>query len=236
MMSPPRRRRRLRRGHRLPSRSAAAQTWPAWPPGMPAGDAFPATGPGVTGQEALPGPGIAPIPRLGHDRCMEMRAELVISAPAEDAWAVVGEGFGEIGEWASAIAESSMEGQPGTGQVRTCHVAGFGPVAPGVIKERLIDFDPEAMSLSYEAEEGMPGFIARAVSRWSVYAGPGRSCTVRIHATLTLRAAVRPLGPLLRQRMRADTRQALAELRHRIETGRPHPAKAAALAGEQVRP
>ncbi len=167
---------------------------------------------------------------------MEMRAELVISAPAEDAWAVVGERFGEIGEWASAITKSVMDGQPGAGQVRTCHVAGFGPVAPGVIKEWLTDFDPEARSLSYEAAEGMPRFIARAVSRWSVHAGPGRSCTVRIDATLTLRPAARPLGPVLRWRMRADTRRALAELRHRIETGRPHPAKAAALGGEQVRP
>ena len=58
---------------------------------------------------------------------MEMRAELVISASAEDAWAVVGERFGEIGEWASAITKSVMDGQPGVSQMRTCHVSGFGP-------------------------------------------------------------------------------------------------------------
>ncbi len=167
---------------------------------------------------------------------MEMRAELVVGKPAEDAWAVVGERFGEIGEWASAIAKSSMDGQPGAGQVRTCHVAGFGPVAPGVIRERLVSFDPEARSLSYEAAEGLPGFIARAVNRWSVHPGPGRSCTVRIHATLTLRPTARPLGPVLRWRMRADTRRALAELRHRVETGRPHSVKTAMLAGRKVRP
>jgi len=80
---------------------------------------------GVTDQEALPCPGIAPVPPLGDDRCMEMRSELVISAPDEDAWVVVGERFREIGEWASAITESGMDGQPGAGQVRTCHVAGF---------------------------------------------------------------------------------------------------------------
>ncbi len=144
----------------------------------PAGGPFPVAGLGVTGQEALPCPGIAPVPPLGHDRCMEMRSELVISAPAEDAWVVVGERFGEIGEWASAITESVMDGQPDVGQVRTCRVAGFGPLAPGVIRERLAGFDPEARSLSYEAAEGMPGFIVRAVSRWSVHAGsavPARS-------------------------------------------------------------
>jgi hypothetical protein len=112
-----------------------------------------------------------------------------------------------------------MDGSPAVGRVRTCHVAGFGPIAAGVIKERLIEFDPEARSLSYEAAAGMPWFIAGAVSRWSVHSGPGSACTVQIHATLALRRAARPLSPVLRWRLRADTRRALAELRHRVETG-----------------
>jgi len=141
----------------------------------------------------------------GHDRGMKMRAELVISAPAEDTWAVVGERFGEIGEWASPITRSAMDGPPAAGRVRTCHVAGFGPVPPGVIRERLLHFDPQARSLSYEAASGMPGFIRRAVSCWSVRQGPGEASTVRIRATVTLRPAARLLGPALRWRMRADT-------------------------------
>ena len=80
--------------------------------------------------------------RLGHDRRMEMRAEVVINAPGEDAWVVVGERFGDIGEWASAITESVVDGPPAVGRVRTCQVAGFGPIAAGVVKERLIEFDP----------------------------------------------------------------------------------------------
>jgi Polyketide cyclase / dehydrase and lipid transport len=166
---------------------------------------------------------------------MEMRAEVVVDASAEDAWAVVGERFGQIGEWASAITESAMDGMPRVGAVRTCHVAGFGPVAPGVIKERLTGFDQQARSLSYEAAEGMPGFVVHAVNRWSVEPGPGGGCTIKIHATLTLRWPARPLGPVLRWRMRADIRRVLAELRCRVKTGRAHPAKAAALAAGKPR-
>ena len=81
---------------------------------------------------------------------MEIRAELAINAPAEDAWVVVGERFGQISEWASAVTGSAMDGQPAVGRVRTCQVAGFGPIAAGVIRERLIRFDPDARSLSYE--------------------------------------------------------------------------------------
>jgi len=167
---------------------------------------------------------------------MKMRAELKISAPAQDAWVVVGERFGEIGEWASAITMSVMDGPPGPGQVRTCHVAGFGPIAPGLIRERLVRFDPGARSLSYQAAEGMPGFIVRAASRWSVHEEPGGTCLVRIDATLTLRPIARPLGPVLRWRMRAGTRRVLAELRHRVETGRPHPAKLAMPTSEAALP
>jgi len=166
---------------------------------------------------------------------MEMRAEVVINARAEDAWLVVGDRFGQISEWASAITESSIDGRPGAGRVRTCVVRGFGPFGPGVIKERLTRFDLDARSLSYEAAEGMPGVIVHAVNRWSVTPGPGGGCTVKIHATLTLRPAARLLGPVLRRRMRADTRRSLAELRHRVETGRPPPSKITASAGGTAR-
>ena len=165
---------------------------------------------------------------------MEMRAELVINAPAEDAWVVVGERFGDIAGWASAITESVMDGPPVAGRVRTCQVAGFGPIAAGVIKERLIEFDPQARSLSYEAAAGMPWFIAGAVSHWSVHAGPGSACTVRIRATLALRLAARPLSPALRWRMRADTRRVLAELRHEVEAHHPDPATLARLPAEEA--
>jgi hypothetical protein len=84
--------------------------------------------------KVFPCQGIALLAWLGHDRRMEMRAELVINAPAEDAWVVVGERFGDIGEWASAITESVMDGPPAVGRVRTCQVARFGPIAAGVIK------------------------------------------------------------------------------------------------------
>ena len=162
---------------------------------------------------------------------MEMRAELRIDARPGAAWAVIGEQFGQVGDWACPITDSSIDGPPGAGVVRTCHIAGFGPVGPGVITERLTLFDPAGRSLEYEAAEGMPSFIVRAVNRWSVHAGPGGTCVVRVHATLTLRPWARALGPLLRWRMRAASRQVLDDLRHRVETGLPHPRKAAALAG-----
>jgi len=156
---------------------------------------------------------------------MELYKEIVVRAPAAAAWAVLGERFGQIAEWAAPITASSLEGALGVGAVRTCHIAGFGPVAPAAIRERLIDFDPQARSFTYEALDGMPGFIAKAINRWSVHARDAGSCTVRTHATLELRGPVAWLGRLLKWKLQADGQRVLDELRHQIEHGRPHPRK-----------
>jgi hypothetical protein len=56
---------------------------------------------------------------------MELRANVMIDAPAAAAWAVLGERFGDIGEWATPITASALDHALGSGSVRTCHVAGF---------------------------------------------------------------------------------------------------------------
>src|SRR5262249_55754755 len=100
---------------------------------------------------------------------MEIRAKVLINAPAQAAWAVLGDEFGEIGQWAAPIVFSSVDSQPGPGAVRTCQIAGFGPFRVGSVKERLLQFDPVAMTLSYESADGMPSFVSRAINHWSVH-------------------------------------------------------------------
>lgn len=165
---------------------------------------------------------------------MELKAEVVVNAPAGAAWAIIGEHFGRIGEWATPISASSLDGDPCVGAVRTCHIAGFGPVKPGVIRERLVAFDPVSRSFAYEAAEGMPRFFGYAINRWSVHALDDRRCVVRIHATLQLRGPMRMLGLLLKIKMSRDSRGVLEELCHRIEAGTPHPRKLEALAKQRV--
>ena len=157
---------------------------------------------------------------------MEMRAQITVHVPADQAWTLVGERFGQIATWASPITASVLDGSPGEGAVRTCHVRGFGPVPPGIIRERLLSYDPETRSLSYEAD-GLPWFVTRAVSRWSVHPVDGGTCTVGVHATLTLNLLLRPFGPAMRRRMMIDSAAVLDDLAHRLQTGSPHPRKIA---------
>ena len=165
---------------------------------------------------------------------MELHAETVINAPARAAWAVLGEGFGKICEWATPIVASSLDGDPRAGAVRVCHTARFGPVAGGVIKERLFAFDPEGMSFAYESIEGLPRFFERAVNQWSVHPLADGRCVVRTHATVKLRGPIVLLSFPLKHSLRAGGARVLDELRHRIERGEPHTRKAKSVAANPV--
>ena len=159
---------------------------------------------------------------------MELREAVMVRVLADQAWALVGEAFAAMGTWATPVVTSTMDAPAAPGSVRTCHIRGFGPVAPGVVKERLARFDPAQRSLSYEWVEGRPSFIVQAINRWSVHSLEEGRCAVRVHVTLTLHPMVRPLEPLLRWWMSRDARAVLEELAYRLETGTPHPRKLAA--------
>lgn len=157
---------------------------------------------------------------------MNLRAEVIIDAPSTAAWAVLGERFAHIDQWAGPITTSTFDGELGLGAVRTCHFLGFGPVAPGVVRERLIDFDPERLTLAYESIDGMPQFIQKAVNRWSVEAIGQTRCLVRSRATLKLRGPIVLVSLLFRWRMQVNAARVLDELRYQVERGQPHPRKA----------
>lgn len=161
---------------------------------------------------------------------MDLRLEIVVNAPARAAWEVLGERFADIGEWASPITSSSLDGAPRVGAVRTCHTLRIGPIPAGTIKERLIEYDPASMSFAYEAVDGMPGFIKRAANAWSVHPLDDERCLVRAGATVALRGPAALLGFLLKRKLQSDGARVLDELRHRIEHGRPHPRKMKSMA------
>ena len=167
-------------------------------------------------------------------RGMELQAELIINAPARVAWTVLGQGFGKICEWAAPIVASSLEGELGPGAVRICHTARFGPVAGGVIKERLLAFDADSMSFTYESIAGMPKFIERATNKWSIHAVDEGRCIVRTHAFVRLRGPMVLLSFLLRRSFHAGGARVLEELRHRIERGEAHPRKAKSVAANPI--
>ena len=165
---------------------------------------------------------------------MDIRAEIAIDATPLAAWTALGERFGDIADWAAPIVASSCtlngEGSPEVGSVRTCRTAGFGPMGPGTIQERLTAFDRDAMSFAYEAVSGMPGAVARAVNRWSIRPRGIAGCTVASQATVELNGLARPLGFLLRRSLERSGARVLEDLKHHLERGGPSPRKTRSVA------
>jgi Polyketide cyclase / dehydrase and lipid transport len=162
---------------------------------------------------------------------MDLLMQHEMGVPADRAWDVVGRHFADIAGWAAPILGSSLDAPaPAVGATRTCHILGVGPFPAGVVREQLLHYDDAARSLHYQAVDGMPGFVTRAVNRWTVVPLAADRCAVRVHATLTLSRPVRWLAPVLRIRMRGESRAVLTDLEHVLLTGRPHPRKEPARA------
>jgi hypothetical protein len=164
----------------------------------------------------------------------------VITAPAAAVWEVIGPGYANIGEWATAIpASTGLPRQPTTAQhVRGAHadlgldtapvagrVCSTGlAIAPEVI-ETLVAYDDANRSLTYEAA-GMPSFVTTARNTWTVTPLDNDTCVVTLDAQFDTRGI---LGTLARWVMFAQldrTSQHLGDdLRHFVENGRPSPRK-----------
>ena len=99
----------------------------------------------------------------------KVEKEITIDVSAAELWQMVGPGFVEVYKWSSNVDHA--EGK-GTGEFegavcseRSCdvNVKGFNKLS-----ERLTGYDEEAMNLSYEVTDGMPGFVVEASNFWQV--------------------------------------------------------------------
>lgn len=161
---------------------------------------------------------------------MEINVEIAIDKPAAAVWKVLGEDFADIGAWSSNVVSSSMDTAPAVGAVRTAEIAATGPIKPGDARETLTSFDLAAMSLVYRATEGIPGFIKSAANAWSVHEIDADHSLVKANATMEIGGLMTLLSPLLKMQVKAVGTRYVEELKHYVETGRPHPRKAKAIA------
>ena len=155
---------------------------------------------------------------------MNLIVKTPVAVPAETAWRLMGEDFGNVAEWTSFLSASSLDGPVRQGALRTCTPRkGFGPFEPAEVTERLVVYQPEAMILEYEVLVGLPDMVKTARNRWRIHAvGEGR-CLIHSHAVIEIRGLMRLLSPLLKMMMLRDLRKAHHEMRYRLVEGRPHP-------------
>lgn len=143
---------------------------------------------------------------------MDVHISRELSVSAEEVWQVVGERFDDL-TWAPLVTASAMEGVLGVGAVRVCRFPPIPFATTGRICERLLEFNRESRTLTYQAVDA-PGIMNRAVNRWTVTPISAGRCRVDLHATIELRGVARVFTPIVRmfiRRMSARTFDRLAD-------------------------
>jgi hypothetical protein len=168
----------------------------------------------------------------------ELSTDLIITAPAEQIWEVIGRRFDRIGDWATAIQHSTAlpnAAATTAGSVLPVARAVHAPVPGRVcrtgirlvpqVTEILIAYDDVNRTLTYQAS-GLPAFVILARNTWTVTAIDAH------HSRVSLRArfdTAGPLGLLGRWAILAQTRRTgrhlTEDLRHYVQTGQPSPRK-----------
>ena len=99
----------------------------------------------------------------------DVEREIVINVSAEELWEMVGPGFVKVYDWSSNVDHAEGKGQ-GEFEGAVCserfckvNVKGFSEIS-----EKLTKYDADRMNLAYEVQEGMPGFVTKAVNDWTV--------------------------------------------------------------------
>ena len=98
-----------------------------------------------------------------------LEKEITIEVSAEKLWDMVGPGFVDVYKWSSNVDHATGKGEGQfAGAVcdeRFCdvNVKGFSKIS-----EKLTKYDEQRMNLAYAVQEGMPGFITKAVNDWTV--------------------------------------------------------------------
>lgn len=177
----------------------------------------------------------------------ELSTDLIVGAPADQVWEVIGPGFDRIGEWATAIptstatppARPAIDAADGGGLRLPVAAAIDAPVAGRVcrtgirlvpeVTETLIDYDDANRTLTYQAS-GMPRFVTLARNTWTVTPLDTHRSRVSLHAQFDTRGLLGLLGWAILAQTRRTSRHLADDLRHYVETGTPHPANNASNA------
>jgi hypothetical protein len=170
---------------------------------------------------------------------MRIQRSIDVSASATDAWALLADGFGDIGTWTTAVDGSNLVGgQVEVGAERHCKVSG--PLSgDGITVERITAFDPGGMTYSYEAVRGLPSFLRSAHNTLSVTPLAGNRCRIHADAAIALPWWRVPLGPVIWLGVGFAIRKFFSDLQYRLEQGAPRPELArravAVLSSEAVK-
>ncbi len=147
--------------------------------------------------------------------------EIELDISAQKAWELVGEKFGETGQWTSELDSSYMVGETGEGGHRVCKQG------KKTFTEHLLKYDPDIMALEYELIEGRPAIIASAGNQWVIQPLGANRCKLVMSPVFKPHWWAFFMAPLISLGLKGPINRVLEEFKHWAETGELHPRKVA---------
>lgn len=163
---------------------------------------------------------------------MRIQRSIDVNTSAADAWALLADGFGDIGAWTITVDRSHLVGhRVEVGAERHCQVSS-GPFGADEVVERVTAFDPGTMTYSYEAVCGLPRVLRSARNTLSLTPLAANRCRIHADGHIMLPWWLVPLGPIISLALGIVVRKFFRDLQYRLEHGVPRP-EVAARVGER---
>lgn len=148
-----------------------------------------------------------------------MTQRRVVDTSATRSWQVLAEQWGDVDQWSSVVTASETKGAQGKGMTRSCTVPG----TPG-FRETMLRYDEDARVISYQALEGMPPFVTKAVNTWTITPlGDSRAVVMADFQVDVAPGTPEPAVGMVKQQFSQLLDLTTDELVHFLETGKPHP-------------
>ena len=154
---------------------------------------------------------------------LSIRQSVEVAASPDRVWQILGRDFGGLDKWASLVPHASLTQLPSGATQRQCSTA------IGEFKETVTEYDEARRRLAYRVDAGTPPVVSEMTNAWQVMPVDGGRSRVEMEMTVQLiDDAPAAVAEGMKANFAAVTRQLTEELRHYVETGRPHPRKLAA--------
>lgn len=149
---------------------------------------------------------------------MIVKRQINVNAPTSQMWHILAEDYDKVGEWATAVEESTPNPDVPVGEGRVC-VTTFGDN-----KETITQIDEQKRTFTYEVEFAKSPFILEGIENtWIVEPVGSNQSLVSMSANVNLKTVFgHLLGPLLKRRMEKGFDSLLEELKYFAETGQVH--------------
>ena len=157
---------------------------------------------------------------------MKLALEVTANAPIDRVWDILGPGYVNAGNWASAVYIS----QPRSGEAKVAGAPAAGRVCQtslGPFTETIEEYDPTNHRVAYSATgDKMPGFVKSLVNSWTLTPiGAGRT-KVRMELNADIAFPFNVLmGWMMKMQFKGALKDSIEDLKHYAETGKPHPRK-----------